>query len=238
MESELSINVVLEHNDFYIVNKPANVNFHDEGDIGQGFFNTCASYFKEELFPVHRLDKVTSGLLILARNSQAAARFQDAFSTREITKFYLAISNMKPKKKQGAIIGDMEKARRSQWKLLKTKQNPAVTRFFSYTNPDKAGLRLYLLKPESGKTHQLRVALKSLSAPILGDELYGGQSSDRVYLHSARLDFQYGEDLISVQSVPQEGDEFVSQLDLINAVLEEANDLPWPAKVSYKEYKI
>ncbi|MDA8622456.1 TIGR01621 family pseudouridine synthase, partial [Psychrosphaera sp.] len=192
MKTELKIDVAFTHSDFYIVIKPANINFHDEGEVGQGFFNRCVKHFNEELFPVHRLDKVTSGLLILARNNRAAIWFQKAFSERTINKYYLAVSNMKPKKKQGAIIGDMEKARRSQWKLVKTKHNPAVTRFFSFTNPESIGVRLYLLKPESGKTHQLRVALKSLSAPILGDQLYGGEVSDRVYLHSARLDFNYG----------------------------------------------
>ncbi|MGR5488912.1 pseudouridine synthase, partial [Vibrio alfacsensis] len=80
---------------------------------------------------VHRLDKMTSGLLILAKRAEVAAQFSRLFEQRDIDKYYLAIGSKKPKKKQGSIIGDMERSRRSSWKLVNSKNNPAVTQVFS-----------------------------------------------------------------------------------------------------------
>ena len=209
------ISLVYKHKDFYVVNKPSGIGFHDEHEnesIIKGFFNQCCEFFAEDLFPLHRLDKVTSGLLIIGRNKQAAQWFQNAFEQKLIEKIYLALTNSKPKKKQGAIIGDMQKARDSQWKLLKSKVNPAKTQFFSFAIEDAqyTRLRLCLLKPETGKTHQLRVALKSLSAPILGDTLYGGEAADRVYLHAFAIRFSYQNETFEFEQPPNAGLGFLS----------------------------
>ena len=117
----------------------------------------------------------------------------------------MALSNQKPKKKQGLIIGDMKKARDGAWKLCQTKDNPAITRFESVSC--EPNLRLFILKPQTGKTHQLRVAMKSLGSPILGDGLYGKNTEeiDRTYLHAAQLEFDYLNDFISVACLPSQG---------------------------------
>ena len=126
------INIVSDHDDFIIVEKPADVNFHDEGDINNGFFNQVKKQGKfDELFPIHRLDKMTSGLIIFAKNLSAAQTFQQLFEQHKVEKYYLAISDKKPKKKQGLIKGDMAKSRRGMWKLLRSQENPATTQFFS-----------------------------------------------------------------------------------------------------------
>lgn len=83
-------------------------------------------------------------------------------------------------------------SRRGAWKLLHTKADPAVTRFWSAGLPDvRPGVRLHILRPETGRTHQLRVALKALGAPILGDALYGDAADagieQRTYLHACAL---------------------------------------------------
>lgn len=217
------------HDDFYVVHKPANFDFHDEGQQGEGFFNYCQSLFGESLFPVHRLDKITSGLLIVARTLKAAQWFQNAFEQQLISKFYVAIANTKPNRKQGSIIGDMTKSRRSQWKLNKSKTNAAITRFKSSPlNTNGTGERAFLLKPETGKTHQLRVALKSLSSPILGDELYGGEPADRVYLHAARLTFDYNNETIDVSQLPTDGGLFLANSAHIATLIASATDINWP----------
>lgn len=61
------------------------------------------------------------------------------------------------------------------------------------------------MQPKTGKTHQLRVAMKSLGSPILGDKLYSGSQADRVYLHAYQLDFEYENEKISVQALPTSG---------------------------------
>ncbi|MBD1581418.1 TIGR01621 family pseudouridine synthase [Pseudoalteromonas sp. S16_S37] len=183
----VSIEIVADEGDFVVAHKAAGISFHSESDIG--FVVQLEKQLGVKLYAVHRLDKVTSGLLILAKSSAAANSLSQLFAHREIDKAYLALITDKPKKKQGWIKGDMGKARRGAYKLLKSSDNPAITRFYSISL--EAGLRACILKPFTGKTHQLRVALKSLSAPILGDELYGGQSADRVYLHAYALRFMW-----------------------------------------------
>ena len=229
------ISILYEHKDFFIVDKPAGIGFHDEHIADKkvtGFFNLCVQQLNEQLFPLHRLDKLTSGLMILGRNKSAAQWFQQAFADKQIEKIYIALANAKPKKKQGSIIGDMEKSRNSQWKLSKTKVNPAVTRFFSYgiQQQNVSALRLFLIKPETGKTHQIRVALKSLGAAILGDELYGGSSSDRGYLHAYALRFTYHNQEYGFKQLPTTGLNFVENINQINELVEMPFDKPWPSK--------
>jgi tRNA pseudouridine32 synthase/23S rRNA pseudouridine746 synthase len=184
---------VLEHNDdFVLVDKAPGIAFHGddihEGADREGLLSRLKSDLNlEALYPVHRLDRVTSGLLVFAKTKAVNRSLSQQFEQREIEKYYLAISNKKPKKKQGKIVGDMARGRRGAWKIAPTSENPAITQFFSQALP--AGGRLFLLKPRTGKTHQLRVALKSLGAPILGDTLYSGDSADRTYLHAYALAF-------------------------------------------------
>lgn len=104
-------------------------------------------------------------------------------------KTYLALGTDKPSKKQGWIKGDMEKSRRGAWKLTRGMENPAVTEFGSHSL--EPGLRLFVLHPHTGKTHQLRVAMKSLGSPILGDTLYGGKHASRMFLHAWKIKFDY-----------------------------------------------
>ena len=151
----------------------------------------------ETLFPVHRLDTPTSGALLIARNARAAAELSQLFAQRQISKTYIAIAAGKPKKKQGLISGDMDNVRRGNWRLLHSQNNPAQTRFFSYSL--KPGYRSYLLHPLTGRTHQLRVALKSLGTPIVGDQRYGGEANEYLHLHAWKLSFNYQQQAFSLQ---------------------------------------
>ncbi len=164
----------------------------------------------EPLWLVHRLDKHTSGCLILARNSQAAAEFGQLFTQRQISKYYLAITARKPAKKQGTVSGDMKKSRDGKWILTPQQHNPAISQFFSQGLFD--GKRLILIKPHTGKTHQIRVMLKSLGAPILGDSHYGGAHGDRTYLHAYCLKFSYQQQNIDVCCLPTQGEHFIRML--------------------------
>jgi tRNA pseudouridine32 synthase/23S rRNA pseudouridine746 synthase len=226
----MSVSVCFQCDDFYVVDKPMNIGFHDE-DEHMGFFNNCKASFNEELYPVHRLDKMTSGLLILARNKSTAQWFQSAFEQGAIQKYYLALSDHRPKKKQGSVVGDMVKARHSQWKLLKSKQNPAVSRFHSWGMAEtSSALRLFLVKPETGKTHQIRVALKSIGAAILGDTLYQGSTADRGYLHAFALRFDYKGETIALERFPNSGDRFLDNLDNMKQYLDNWSALSWSKK--------
>lgn len=230
--------VVFECDDFVLIDKSFGVDFHDSDD-GLGLFNQVKQALNcPELYPVHRLDKVTSGLVIMAKTARSNREFCHLFSEREIEKYYVAIAAGKPTKKQGLVCGDMERGRRSTWKLLKSKQNPAQTQFFSYAL--QPGLRFYVLKPRTGKTHQLRVALKSLAAPIVGDKLYAGadsyttsglsESSERVYLHAYALRFTLNDCPYEFICAPRQG-ELYRRAETLLDDLGAPWALPWP-KVS------
>ena len=202
----MKLDIVYQADDFIIIYKPCGLSVHkDQSEIG------LTTLLAEQLgvpqvWLLHRLDKVTSGLLILALNAESAAEFFRLFAEHRIQKTYLALSNHKPKKKQGLIVGDMQKARNGAWKLCPSKENPAITRFESVSC--EPNLRLFILKPQTGKTHQLRVAMKSLGSPILGDTLYGKNTEniDRTYLHAARLQFEFKGQAFDVFIPPKEGE--------------------------------
>ncbi|UHJ58991.1 TIGR01621 family pseudouridine synthase [Vibrio furnissii] len=182
--------ILLTHPDFLLINKHPNVSVHkDDGDT-MLLQEVAKQSGDAQLYLVHRLDKMTSGILLLARNAKAASELSKGFAERQVEKFYLALGSKKPKKKQGLISGDMERSRRASWKLLTSQTNPAVTQFFSLAA--EPGERLFLCKPYTGKTHQIRVALKSVGSGIVGDPIYNaGNQADRGYLHAFALRFSY-----------------------------------------------
>jgi tRNA pseudouridine32 synthase/23S rRNA pseudouridine746 synthase len=177
---------------------------------------------------VHRLDKITSGLIIFAKNKTTAISFQQLFEQHKIQKYYLALSDKKPSKKQGLIKGDMVKSRRSMWKLLRSQTNPAISQFFSYSVD--GGKRLFIVKPHSGKTHQIRVALSSIGSPIIGDPNYHPNSlADRGYLHAFALQFTLNDTLYSYVNSPVSGAEFTqSTVTEQIANVSKPWQLPWP----------
>lgn len=130
-------------------------------------------------------------------------------------RYYVAISDRKPKKKMGRIRGDILKSRRGSYKLARSMDNPAMTAFVSsklVVTESEAPVYSFLLKPSTGKTHQIRVSMKSIGSAILGDSRYGtrAHSPERGYLHAAAIRFRlHGED-INIICAPEEGDIFTS----------------------------
>ncbi len=159
----------------------------------------------ERLYGVHRLDKVTSGILVLAKDSQSASTLSDYFARGEIQKVYFGLSAKKPqKKKQGLVQGGMTRSRNKSWKLVRKPKNApkgpvenfAKTRFFttgfqaidgnkvencdaSKIDPIANVRTVAMFRPYTGRTHQLRVAAKAMGIPLLGDPIYkdGGDGS-------------------------------------------------------------
>jgi len=208
----VKIEIIFENSDFVVVNKPERVNFHSEEEAGLVVLVTRQLNL-EQLYSVHRLDKMTSGLILLAKSSQVASELTSLFENRLIEKYYLALSMRKPKKKQGWVKGDMTSARRGSYKLLKSMENPSVTQFKSVAL--RTHERLFLVKPHSGKTHQIRVALKSLGSPIAGDERYANRDEavleDRGYLHAYALRFTLKGEAFSFVLAPKSGERFLSE---------------------------
>jgi len=122
------------------------------------------------------------------------------------------------------------RSRRGTWKLTRTTKNPAITRFFSY--PLGGGLRLFLLRAYTGKSHQLRVALKSIGAPVMGDPVYHKKEKrdkgpDRGYLHSYAIRFQFKGKIYQFVSKPDIGEYFTNEL--FTQILKQC-ERPWELK--------
>jgi len=207
------ITVIYETPDILICDKPAGVPFHTSGAHTGLVKLLRAQCSTHALYPVHRLDKGTSGLILFAKNKSAQKELLYQFRCKKIKKYYLAIGEGKPKKKQGLIKGDMERTRRGSWKLTPGKRNPAVTRFLSESV--SPGKRFFLIRLFTGKTHQVRVALQSISSPILGDVRYNAATAaayDRMYLHAYALQFYAGNKLLSFRVLPSNGTLFTDPL--------------------------
>ena len=224
------IPIVYDHEEFVVINKPCGVQMHDPIN---GICQLLSRQLSiSQLFLVHRLDAATSGCLLLAKNKRAAGELSELFAQRKVHKYYIALADKKPKKKQGKISGDMKKSRGGNYILSTPRQSQAqaVSFFISESIVDIG--RLYYVKPITGKTHQIRVALKSIGSPILGDERYKGSAADRLYLHSMMLSFNYNTVAYCVSCLPQSGALFSAKL------LESMcppNTLNWP---NYKMPKI
>lgn len=206
--------------DFLLIDKAPGVSVHRDDEAVGLVEHVASDHGYTQLYLVHRLDRLTSGLLLLAKTAAACAALAQLFAERRVEKMYIALSDRKPLKKQGTVRGDMERARNGAWRLLRTLENPAHTAFTSRSA--RPGLRLFVLQPRTGKTHQLRVAMKSIGAPVLGDRRYGGSESDRGYLHACGLRFEYAGTAFQFGELPQIGAEFNDSL--VQAAIREALD--------------
>jgi len=226
--SSLAPRVLFENAHVVIINKYPNTSFHSEfepGVVATLRASRALEGIDGDVFGVHRLDKQTSGILILAKSKDAASALSKAFEERKIVKYYVGVSAKKPKKKMGTVEGDMTRSRNKAWMLTRaTTKASTVTKFVSFgaQGANGAPRRMFIFKPLTGKTHQLRVAAKSLGAALLGDDIYssGGAASTasefeaprRLYLHAAaiRIPSLYdGFDAIQVICDPSDdGDEW------------------------------
>jgi len=158
------------------------------------------SSYSGRIYGTHRLDRATTGVLLLAKDAEAAGLVSRAFRKRSVTKYYCAVSAGKAKKKQGRVEGDMVRARRGAWKLTREKEDPAKTEYWTAGLGHMCGggaggstpvpRTFILFHPWTGRTHQLRVAAKSMGLPIIADAAYGGGGEApprRIFLHAAAM---------------------------------------------------
>ena len=141
---------------------------------------------------VHRIDKETSGLLVVAKNNNILISLKDQFKKREVLKEYLAIvdGNTKEKGIINAPMGRHPKDRKKRALISTGKE--AITRYEKIINEN--GLSLLKVEIQTGRTHQIRVHLSSIGHPIYGDKLYSKKYksvSSRMLLHSYRLKFKH-----------------------------------------------
>ena len=161
-----------------VIDKPAGLAVHAGSKTPESLDDYLRHFrfgFQRPPLPVHRLDRDTSGCLLLARNPKAHKRFQRAFEDKKVTKTYLAIVDGVPEAEEGVIDIPLGKVstREEGWRMVPDQGGKtALTRWRRVAVKD--GRAMILFSPETGRTHQLRVhAAEGLGIPIAGDPVYG-----------------------------------------------------------------
>jgi 23S rRNA pseudouridine1911/1915/1917 synthase len=197
---QLDLPVVLEDEHLLIVDKPAGIVVHPapghaSGTLVHGLLDAGAEGGEDDRPGiVHRLDRDTSGLLVVARSDEAHARLQDLIRRRELTRDYLALVVGRPRSRRGTIDAPIGRDRHDRLRRSLDTDSPreAVTHFeVEELLPRHALLRVRL---DTGRTHQIRVHLAAIDLPVAGDPVYGRPGElglERQFLHAARLAFEH-----------------------------------------------
>ena len=252
---EIPLNILYEDDDLAVINKPAGMMVHagagateDERNRGTvvnallGHFGAL-SQVGGELRPgiVHRLDRATSGLMVVAKNDLAHRRLSEQFAHRQVKKRYIGLVHGWMKDDQGTISSSIsrDRIRRIRMTTRRSGGREAVTHYQVRERIDSifGKFSLLELRIDTGRTHQIRVHLAALGHPIVGDTLYGApreikkrekrkntlkESSDlsaislpRNFLHASALEFDHPRTTVQIKlssNVPKELEHFMLQL--------------------------
>jgi 23S rRNA pseudouridine1911/1915/1917 synthase len=191
---KIDIAIIYEDDQVIVIDKPVGLLSHSKGAFNPEA--TVATWLASKLGIgpsdregiVHRLDRGTSGVMIVAKNDETRQWLQKQFSQRKVKKAYIARIDgtlkhpeanidlpieRNPKSPQRFRVGQNGKTAQTYYKVLKTLDN---------------GDSIVELRPLTGRTHQLRVHLKYMGHPIIGDTFYDGREADRLYLHAHSLE--------------------------------------------------
>jgi 23S rRNA pseudouridine1911/1915/1917 synthase len=198
---DIPLDILFENDDLLVVNKPAGMVVHPAAGHASGtLVNAVLGYDPElegiggEERPgvVHRLDKETSGLILLAKNERAHRSLQDQFRLRSVDKTYLALVDGKPPTPAGRVethIGRDPAHRRRMANVSESRGREAISEYKTVESFKEHSLLEF--HPLTGRTHQIRLHCAFLGCPIVGDAVYGRKkptiSIDRHFLHAHRL---------------------------------------------------
>ncbi|MGA3325363.1 MAG: RluA family pseudouridine synthase [Terriglobia bacterium] len=237
---DLPLAVVYEDSDILVVNKAAGMVMHIGAGVKSGtLVNALMMHMKAlssiagELRPgiVHRLDKMTSGLVLVAKNDAAHRRLSEQFKSREVQKTYVALVHGRVAADSGKITKPVgrDPRRRTRMKAGGIAPREALTKYRVLRRIDH--FTLVEAAPQTGRTHQIRVHLASLGHPVVGDTTYGapaklrwGESEEptlpRTFLHAAKLAFAHpltGAPLEFEAPLPEELDAFLAHVKIHEA---------------------
>jgi 23S rRNA pseudouridine1911/1915/1917 synthase len=215
---QIDLPVIYEDDDCVVIIKPTGLLTHSKGAFNPEA--TVATWLRGRLRSmegeragiVHRLDRATSGIMICAKTPEAHSWLQKQFSQRRTKKEYVAIVEGHMNPERAAIDMPIERnPKKPQTFRVGINGRAALT---AYETVESVGAYSMLrLRPETGRTHQLRVHTAHFKHPIVGDTLYGGQAADRLFLHAASLELTLPsrERRVFTAPVPTEFSSFMKQ---------------------------
>jgi len=197
----ISLDVIFENEDVMVVNKPAGMVVHPAAGHSSGTLVHAALAHAPDMAGiggekrpgvVHRLDKDTSGLILLAKNDQAHRFLQEQFRIRKTVKIYLALVDGKPPTPTGRIEADVGRDSVHRQLMAVTRVRKGREAITEYRTLEAFREHTFLeVHPLTGRTHQIRVHLKFLGCPVSGDTVYGHRHTtiaiNRQFLHASRL---------------------------------------------------
>lgn len=219
LAQDIPIDIIYEDNDVVVVNKPPGLVVHPAPGHAEGTLVNAILYHVPDLEGiggeirpgiVHRLDKDTSGVMVIAKHDNALRNLQDQFKNRQVEKNYIALVEGKISEDHGRIIAPIGRDQRDRKRMAvvlgekyssKTAR-PAITEFkvlarYSIALNNDLGRGAFTLvqaHPITGRTHQIRVHFAWQGHPLVGDPIYGLKrqriSSPRLFLHAAKLTFR------------------------------------------------
>jgi len=196
----MPLKIIYEDDDLLAVDKPPGLTVHPApGHPGHTLVNAILAHFPhladigDWLRPgvVHRLDKDTSGVMLVAKNSAAQANLSRQFKSHSVTKAYLALVKGKLEPESGIIEADIGRDPHNRKKMAVVAQGREARteyRVVKYIG----NYTLLEVMPETGRTHQIRVHLAAIGFPVVGDKVYGVKSPhlSHQFLHASRLGFR------------------------------------------------
>lgn len=197
---DIPLNVVFEDGDLIIIDKPAGMLVHPSHRDKSGTILNALSHYlnrdpsKAHIRPglVHRLDKDTSGLLVIAKNKRAHARLAQQFEKKTVEKKYLALVEGSVAEQSGNVDSPIGRYFNEKKWDVKEDGRYALSRFNVVER--RAGSTLLELQPVTGRTNQLRIHCAAMGHPIVGDVSRGGRAFLRLCLHAYRLSFRHPSD--------------------------------------------
>ena len=192
--------LVEENNDYIVVNKTSGLitekSPYENNTVENLVFNhILKTKSKPYVGVIHRLDRVTSGVLIFAKKKSILVAFNTLFSSRKVQKTYLAIVKNKPEKNQGNLVNFLVKnnlEKRADIVQAKSKDTLDCRLTYKIIDQNEFGYLLEV-KPQTGRFHQIRAQLSHIGLPIIGDEKYGSDVKYiplSVCLHAWKLTYQ------------------------------------------------
>ncbi len=193
---DIPLDIIFEDSEIIVINKPAGMLMHPSHRENSGTLLNALAYYLNQTSAKqvrpglpHRLDKQTSGLVVVAKTARAHRRLSESFMKKRVEKLYLALVDGLVKDDQGTIVAPI--GRFPELKMWNVQEGGKLSESKYFVRERFAHTTLLELEPVTGRTNQLRIHCQLIGHPIVGDVQRGGREHSRLCLHAYRLAFRH-----------------------------------------------